>query len=247
MQKLIVGNWKMNCNQKEGIELIKKIIEGLKAKDLSSVKIVLCPPFTLLKSARLLIDKHLPALGLGAQNCHFDLQGSYTGEISPKMLVDFCEYVILGHSERRRYFYEDNELINKKIKAAWQSGLTPIVCVGEKKKGEGFSGLLRELKGVIEGVDKVKLDRMILVYEPYWAVGTDDAADPDYAYDVVKRMKDLLPKKTLVLYGGSVSSSNISLFARHSIIDGVLVGRASLEANEFLKIITKVRDYVSQP
>lgn len=235
---LIVANWKMNCNIFEAKKLASEIVDGLKRINYKNLEIVLCPPFTALSTLYSLVK--LPNLILGAQNCHFLPCGAYTGEISPKMLKDFCQYIILGHSERRRYFAEDDSLINRKIKGALEYNLKPIICVGEWKKGEKSEGILNQVKKAISGLKEKEIKNLVFAYEPVWAIGTGDEAEPSYANKIIKEIKKSVSEDIPVLYGGSVDSSNISGFVKQPLIDGALVGGASLKAKEFLKIVKKV-------
>ena len=169
--------------------------------------------------------------------------GAFTGEISTKMLKDFCQYVILGHSERRKYFNEDDKLISKKVRVALDNNLTPIICVGEFKKGEKSHLILSQVKNTLSEVRNEDLDKVIFAYEPVWAISTTadrEDCEPSYAAKIIREIKETTYNKSPVLYGGSVDASNISGFVAYDIIDGVLVGGASLKAKEFIKIIEKV-------
>jgi triosephosphate isomerase len=240
MGKIIVGNWKMNGTREEAKELVSGIISGLQDVEYGQIKIILCPPFTALAIVSEILNKQMTEIKLGAQNCHFLPCGAYTGEISPKMVADFCQYVILGHSERRRYFNEDDALVNRKIKSALEYNLRPIVCVGEWKKGDSSQGILSQVKEAIKGLKRDSLRNLIFAYEPVWAIGTGDEADPSYANKIIKEIKEAVGQNISVLYGGSVTSSNISGFVKQPLIDGALVGGASIKAKEFVKIIKRV-------
>jgi len=246
MQKYLVANWKMNCNAAEAKELVHGIIKGIENCKLKieNLNIVLCPPFTALQSVSLIIhSSDYPFIQLGAQNCHFMPCGAFTGEISTKMLKDFCQYVILGHSERRKYFNEDDKLISKKVRVALDNNLTPIICVGEFKKGEKSHLILSQVKNTLSEVRNEDLDKVIFAYEPVWAISTTadrEDCEPSYAAKIIREIKETTYNKSPVLYGGSVDASNISGFVAYDIIDGVLVGGASLKAKEFIKIIEKV-------
>jgi len=240
MGKIIVGNWKMNGTREEAKELVSGIISGLQDVEYGQIKIILCPPFTALAIVSEILNKQRMEIKLGAQNCHFLPCGAYTGEISPKMVADFCQYVILGHSERRRYFNEDDALVNRKIKSALEYNLRPIVCVGEWKKGDSSQGILSQVKEAIKGLKRDSLRNLIFAYEPVWAIGTGDEADPSYANKIIKEIKEAVGQNISVLYGGSVTSSNISGFVKQPLIDGALVGGASIKAKEFVKIIKRV-------
>lgn len=242
-KKFVVGNWKMNCTLRQSEKLAKEIFNGLSEAKNGRVEIVVCPPFTSLPIVKSIFNGPKTQVKLGAQNCHFMPCGAYTGEISPKMVADFCQYVILGHSERRKYFKEDTPLVNRKIDATIENGLRPIVCVGEWKKGEGAKGVFHQVKQVVEALTKEKLKKTIFVYEPVWAISAisgGESADPSYANKIIKQIKEILVINIPVLYGGSVDASNISGFIAQEMLDGVLVGGASIKAKEFLRIIEKM-------
>jgi len=246
MKKFVVGNWKMNCTLDEAKRLAEEIIENLeivlKGPFGKNLEIILCPPFTsLFAVSQIIQSSNHPIIRLGAQNCHFLPCGAYTGEISPKMLADFCQYVILGHSERRKYFGEDDAAVNKKIKAALEYGLKPIICVGEWKKGDSTAGIFKQVEKAIKDLKNKELLSLIFAYEPVWAIGTGGQPEPSYANKIIKEIKETVGQPIPVLYGGSVDSSNISGFAKQEMIDGALVGGASIKAKEFLKIINKVK------
>lgn len=243
---LIVANWKMYGTKKEGIKLISKIKTGLNNLYINGLTIILCPPFTFLEKAKELIEG--TRIQLGAQNCHFLPCGAYTGEVSPRMLADYCQYVIIGHSERRRYFSETDQLVNKKIKAALEAGLRPIVCLGEKEKGNKRrkdKEVLDQAEFAITHLDHSKMAQLVFAYEPVWAIGTGNEADPSYVNRMSQLIKESLPLDVPVLYGGSIEPDNVEGFLKQEMIDGVLIGGASLQASRFLKIIQKARKYVS--
>lgn len=240
-KKIIAGNWKMNCSIEEAKKLAEEIINGLKNIDVSKIEIILCPPFTALSVVSQIIQSsNHPIIRLGAQNCHFLPCGAYTGEISPKMVADFCQYVILGHSERRKYFGETDEMVNKKIKASLECNLNPIVCVGEWKKGDSSQGIFKQVKEAIKNLKEKEIKKLIFAYEPVWAIGTGNEADPSYANKIIKEIKETVGKPIPVLYGGSVDSSNILGFIKQKMIDGALAGGASIKGKEFVKIINKM-------
>jgi len=244
--KFVVANWKMNCNISEAKALVSEIIESYKKLKIVNckLKIVLCPPFTALQSVSLIIrSSDYSFIHLGAQNCHFMPCGAYTGEISPKMLKDFCDFVILGHSERRKFFGETDELINKKIRTVLDVGLCPIVCIDEYKKGEKSEIIFNQVEKAIQDVKEKDLEKIIFAYEPIWAISTSadrQDCEPSYASKIIKEIKELLHNKTPVFYGGSVDVSNISAFVNEQMLDGFLVGGASLKPKSFIKIIETV-------
>jgi len=214
---------------------------------ITGVEKVLCPPFISLS----LVKEYLQgsSIKVGAQNMHFEQHGAYTGEISPLMLCGICEYVILGHSERRQYFDESNDIVSRKIKAALDAGLTPILCVGERleeKESERTEEVITsQVRESLQGVES--LNRMIIAYEPVWAIGTGKAASGEGAnatITIIRNTVDELYSKrsaqeTRILYGGSVTAANIAEFFRQPEIDGALVGGASLKAEEFVSIVAQ--------
>ena len=242
---MIAGNWKMNTTVGEAVELVKAMRDKL--DKVRSVEKVLCPPFVSLAAAKELLKG--TSIKLGAQNVYFAEKGAYTGEISPLMLADLCEYVIIGHSERRQYFAESGELINKKIKAALKVNLRPIFCVGERleqnEAGKTEEVVSEQLKSALEGIPS--LNGLVIAYEPVWAIGTGKAATGEQANKTIAFIRrnlanlygDKVAQGTRILYGGSVTASNIAEFLRFVDIDGGLVGGASLKAAEFTGIVTQ--------
>ncbi|MFH1016150.1 MAG: triose-phosphate isomerase [Chloroflexota bacterium] len=242
---MIAGNWKMNTTVGEAVALVKVMRDELdKVRD---VETVLCPPFVSLAAAKELIKG--TSIKLGAQNVYFVEKGAYTGEISPLMLADLCEYVIIGHSERRQYFAEGGELINKKIKSVLKVNLRPIFCVGERleqnEAGKTEEVVSEQLKSALEGIPS--LNGLVIAYEPVWAIGTGKAATGEQANKTIAFIRrnlanlygDKVAHGTRILYGGSVTASNIAEFLRFVDIDGGLVGGASLKAAEFTGIVTQ--------
>ncbi|MCX5726283.1 MAG: triose-phosphate isomerase [Candidatus Saganbacteria bacterium] len=239
---VIAGNWKMNCNIAEAETLVSGLIPL--AKDTKDREIVICPPFTALFAVSRLLNG--TNIALGGQDLFFEEKGAFTGEISAKMLKDIeCKYVIIGHSERRQYFHETDETVNKKIFAALKHDLSPIVCIGEalqqREKGETFKIIERQIK---EGFKKLEIENwklVIIAYEPIWAIGTGKTATPEQAEEVHAFIRKLLPKEVSndirILYGGSVKPDNIKDLMAKPDIDGALVGGASLDADSFSKIV----------
>jgi len=233
----------MNTTLLEALALVGAMRQRLEA--MPGVEVVLCPPFVSL-SALAGVLKGSP-IGLGAQNMYFQEKGAYTGEVSPLMLRGLCQYVILGHSERRHCFGEADELINKKLRAALAWGLKPILCVGErleeKEKGQAEAVVERQLRGALEGV--ADPDGLVVAYEPVWAIGTGRAATPADAQETMAFLRRSLgelcggstAQALRLLYGGSVTKENIGSFLKEPDIDGALVGGASLKAEEFLGIV----------
>lgn len=242
---LIAGNWKMNTTLSEAIELVKTMRNEL--DKISNVDRVLCPPFISLASVRELIKD--TSIKLGAQNLYFTEKGAYTGEVSPLMVADLCEFVIIGHSERRQYFNETGDIVNKKIMAALKVGLKPILCIGERleenESGRTEEVIIGQLKSSLTGIDN--LNSLIIAYEPVWAIGTGKAATGEWANETISLIRqniselydDKTAQGTRILYGGSVTAANTAEFIPQPEIDGALVGGASLKATEFLSIVTQ--------
>lgn len=252
---LIVGNWKMNTTLSDAVVLANTIKKA--AEDLDEVEIVLCPPFTWLMPLAEDFERAPKIIHLGAQNMWFADSGAITGEISPVMLKELVSYVILGHSERRSHFNESNALINDKIHAAFNHGITPIVCVGEIKKMHEEkrergrpdaialkSDVIHQLETALKGVNRDKAEKLVVAYEPVWAIGTGKAATGAYAAGVIGKLRKVFAKKynkamserVKILYGGSVDAENVTEFMYQPEIDGVLAGGASLKAKEFINI-----------
>ncbi|OGO57920.1 MAG: triose-phosphate isomerase, partial [Chloroflexi bacterium RBG_19FT_COMBO_47_15] len=235
---LISGNWKMNTKLEEAKNLVRAMMAELDSID--NVEKVLCPPFISLAAIKELIKG--TSIKLGAQNMYFEDKGAYTGEISPIMLTDLCDFVILGHSERRQYFAETDELINKKVKKALESGLKPILCVGESlednEAGKTEQKITRQVNAGLAGISPTS--QLVIAYEPIWAIGTGKAATGKQANTTISLIRSIVAnlwdKKTAqavrLLYGGSVTSSNIAEFIAEADVDGALVGGASLKADE---------------
>ncbi len=244
MRRLIAANWKMNKTVSETEEYIKKFLKLVEHPE--SREILLCPPFTSLYVAGKMLEG--TGVKLGAQNCFYEKKGAFTGEISIPMLKEVgCEYVIVGHSERRHIFGESDELINKKLVACIENGIRPILCVGEKKEereaGMTFKVVETQIRLAFSGIEE-HTDRVDIAYEPVWAIGTGIPATPEDAVEVHSFIRNLLkeinPKaegKTRILYGGSVKPENASEFMKHEEINGLLVGSASLDPESFAKIV----------
>ncbi|WP_305886740.1 triose-phosphate isomerase [Actinoallomurus rhizosphaericola] len=246
---LIAGNWKMNLTHFEGIAHVQKVAFGLKDADYEAVDVAMLPPFTFIRSIQMLVDADKLKLVYGAQDISPHEKGAYTGEISGAMLAKLgCTYVLAGHSERRQYHNEDDALVNAKVKAALKNDLTPILCVGEglevRKAGEHLSHTLAQVEGGLQKVPADQAQRVVIAYEPVWAIGTGEVATPEDAQEVCgairTRLAELysgdLADQVRVLYGGSVKGDNIAGIMAKPDIDGALVGGASLDAGEFVKI-----------
>ena len=247
-RKVIAGNWKMNMLPNETIEFIEKF-EPL-VKDTKN-EVILCVPYTDLFYA--LLSAQNTNIKIGAQNMHFEEKGAYTGEISAKMLKSIgVEYVIIGHSERREYFNETDETVNKKIKAAFENDLKPIVCVGEtleeRENGKTVEKITSQTRLALEGLTSDQVKNTIIAYEPIWAIGTGKTATAEDANNSIKEIRKEIEKiygkeianDVIIQYGGSVKSTNAKELFTTSDIDGGLVGGSSLNPEEFAKIVTSV-------
>lgn len=245
---IIAGNWKMNTTIKEATELTKLIIAGLDAQPVSNnVKVLICPPFTNLDSVNKLIAKS--TVLLGAQNCYFESKGAFTGEISIDMLKQFkCEYVIVGHSERRQYFHETNEFINKKIHALLKNSLTPILCIGEsledRNANSTFDVLSAQLSKSLANISNDDIAKIVVAYEPIWAIGTGVTATIAQVEEAHNYIRQFLvdnfgtnAEKVLIQYGGSVNAENAKEILAVANVNGALIGGASLKSEQFLQII----------
>jgi triosephosphate isomerase len=239
----VAGNWKMNTDLGEAVRLVGEMKDPLHR--ISGVEKVICPPFISLASVKNLIDG--TTIKLGAQNMYFEEKGAFTGEISPLMLKGLCQFVIIGHSERRLYFGETDEMVNKKLKAAVGAGLAPILCVGERLQ-DREEGRTEEVvtTQLVSGLDKVPADSSLVVaYEPVWAIGTGRAATGLQAQETIALVRSTLKgllgssmaEQVRILYGGSVTAANILEFATQNDIDGALVGGACLKPQEFVSIV----------
>ena len=246
-RKVIAGNWKMHKDLSESQNLISKLINELRKEEVNC-DIIICPPFTSLSEAAGLVKN--TKVKLGAQNMHYEDKGAFTGEVSAAMLKNVgCEYVILGHSERRAIFSESDEMINKKIKKALGSGLRPIFCIGEtlqqRESGTMNDVIKRQVTDGLQHVSTGEMEKIIIAYEPVWAIGTGVTATPQQAQEVHVYVRQLInnifgddtAEKLIIQYGGSVKPDNAAELLSQSDIDGALVGGACLEADSFLKII----------
>jgi triosephosphate isomerase len=245
---ILAGNWKMHKTLDEAANLVQALKAELSTFDHSAVDVVVCPPFTALSRVADTIGD--AAIGLGAQNMHWEEQGAFTGEVSPLMLESLCQYVILGHSERRQYFGETDEGVNRKIHAAFEHRLTPIVCVGENleqnEAGETVPFVGGQVRGALQDVAPEQVAQLIFAYEPIWAIGTGVAATGEDANQIIREaIRDVvteqysadIAQKMRVQYGGSAKPDNIKEFMGQSQIDGALVGGASLQADAFAGIV----------
>ncbi len=250
-KKYIVANWKMNLNFSETLNLAKKFKK--KFHGFKSGEIVVCPSVLALKDAVKIFKGS--GVSIGAQNVFWEEKGAYTGEISPEMLAEIgCEYVILGHSERRKYLSENYEIINKKVRAVVKNEkLTPIICIGEsfeeRKTDRRDFVLVEQLEQALSGIEILGDQKIIVAYEPIWAIGTGTAIEPseaEYAHKIIKlALNDIVginavSKNFSIIYGGSINSKNVASFSDLENMDGLLVGGASLKADEFFKVAKEI-------
>lgn len=247
---IIAANWKMHKTHLEAIRDVQKLSYLLDKDDAERVEVVVCPPSTALRAVQTLIDGDRLPYGLGAQNVHWEEKGAFTGEISPPMLEALkCSYVIVGHSERRQYFGETDETVSKKVRAVFGHEMTPILCVGEtleeRDAGQTQDKVVGQVRRALQGVGAEDAGRLVIAYEPIWAIGTGRNAEPADAGEVIglirRTVAELYPKELAdgvrVQYGGSVKAGNIRDFMAHPEIDGALVGGASLDPEEFALIV----------
>lgn len=248
MKKIIIGNLKMNIvSQAEREQYLKTFKKEIATKKALQTEVVLCPPSIHLESFAKVLGKKV---SLGGQNCFWEEKGSYTGEVSPAMLKNFaCEYVIIGHSERRKYFGENNQTINQKILASLKNSLCPIVCVGEtkdeRKSGETMTVITRQVKEAFAGVTAGKLEKIVVAYEPIWSVGSDSIPTSNEIMEAKVLIQKILSQsfskkyveRVRIIYGGSVSAKTVKAACIDSTMDGALIGRESLIPREFLKIV----------
>ncbi|MBN2409799.1 MAG: triose-phosphate isomerase [Candidatus Aminicenantes bacterium] len=242
----VAGNWKMHMTIPEAKDLATAVVRA--SMELPEAEIVLAPPFTALSEVFKIVEES--AVQLAAQNLHGEDRGAFTGEVSAPLLKDAgCQYVIIGHSERRQFFGETDAGVNKKISAALKSGVIPIVCIGEtpaeRERGETMAVVSRQLEGGLEGIALEGFEPMIIAYEPVWAIGTGKTASPAQAEEVHAHIRQDLTRRygngpaeyAIILYGGSVKPANAFALLSEKNIDGFLVGGASLEAESFIEIV----------
>lgn len=247
---MMAGNWKMNLNHFEAIALVQKLAFALKDDDYNSCEVVVVPPYTDIRSVQTLIDGDKLKIKYGAQDLSAHDAGAFTGEISGSMLAKLgCSYVIVGHSERRHYHAEHDGIVNSKVHAAFRSGLTPIMCVGEglevRKEGGQVAYTLGQLEAGLAGLSSEQAASIVIAYEPVWAIGTGEVATPEDAQEVCgairARFAELygqdLADGCRVLYGGSVKASNVAGLMAMPDVDGGLVGGASIDPDEFVALV----------
>ena len=246
---LMAGNWKMNLNHLEAIAVAQKLVYSLDDKDYDAVDVVIIPPFTDIRSIQTMVDGDRLRLQYGAQDLSSESSGAFTGDISGSMLSKLgCTFVVIGHSERRAIHNEDDALINRKIKAALANELTPIFCVGEelsiRESGAHVSHVIRQVRAGLEGFHKPDLKKIVIAYEPVWAIGTGKTATPEDAQEVCSAIREEIQQigsseiaaNMRILYGGSVKSANIAEIMKQADVDGALIGGASLDPEELAKI-----------
>ncbi|WP_042414577.1 triose-phosphate isomerase [Streptacidiphilus anmyonensis] len=247
---LMAGNWKMNLNHLEAIAHTQKLAFALNDKDYDAVEVAVLTPFTDLRSVQTLVDGDKLKIKYGSQDISAHDSGAYTGEISGPMLAKLkCAFAVIGHSERRQYHGENEEIVNAKVKAAFRNGITPILCVGEgldvRKAGDQVAYTLAQLDGALADVPAEQVATIVVAYEPVWAIGTGEVATPEDAQEVCgairARLAELYSQEVAdavrVLYGGSVKGSNAAGIMVQPDVDGALVGGASLDAEEFVRIV----------
>ncbi|WP_433548196.1 triose-phosphate isomerase [Streptomyces sp. CA-294286] len=247
---LMAGNWKMNLNHLEAIAHVQKLAFALADKDFDAVEVAVLPPFTDLRSVQTLVDGDKLKIKYGAQDLSAHDSGAYTGEISGAMLAKFkCAYVAVGHSERRQYHHETDEVVNAKVKAAYKHGLTPIMCVGEgldvRKAGQQVPHTLAQVDGGLKDIPAEQAESVVIAYEPVWAIGTGEVATPEDAQEVCGAIRGRLAElysqeladKVRIQYGGSVKSGNVGAIMAQPDVDGALIGGAALDVDEFVKIV----------
>ena len=246
---LIAGNWKMNCNHLEAIALVQRLAFALSDKDFDAVEVAVLPPFTDLRSVQTLISGDRLRIVYGAQDLSQHDKGPYTGDVSGPMLAKLgCSYVVVGHSERRQHHHEDDALVNAKIKAAFRAEMTPLLCVGEglevRRAGGHVAHTLGQVDGALADVPADQALRLVIAYEPVWAIGTGEVATPEDAQEVCSAIRARLAEtyasevadQVRIVYGGSVKADNIAGIMTQADVDGALVGGASIDAGEFVKI-----------
>ena len=254
---LVAGNWKLHNNHLEAIALTQKLAFTLTRKDFAATDVAVLPPFTALRSVQTLVGADKLPLGYGAQDISQHDEGAYTGEISGRMLAKLgCGYALAGHSERRRYHGEDDSVVSGKVRAALRSGIVPILCVGEtleiREAGDHIRHTIGQLDGSLEGVTREQAAGVVVAYEPVWAIGTGEVATPEDAQEMCAAIRERLSAvhghaaaSVRILYGGSVKAGNMAAIMAQPDIDGALVGGASLDVGEFVRIC-RYRELVAE-
>jgi triosephosphate isomerase (TIM) len=245
---LMAGNWKMNLNHIEAIALVQKLSYTFNAEDYAALDVAVIPPFTDIRSVQTLVDGDKLALKYGAQDIAKADKGAFTGEISGTMLAKLgCTFVIVGHSERREYHGEDNQVVNLKVQAALRNHLIPIVCVGEglevRKAGDHVAYTIEQFDAALQGIAANDVANLVVAYEPVWAIGTGEVATPADAQEVcgairtrIREIHGTAADQTRIIYGGSMKADNVAALMLEADIDGGLVGGASLDPYEFVSV-----------
>jgi triosephosphate isomerase (TIM) len=246
---LMAGNWKMNLNHYEANKLVQQLAHSLTEKELNQVEVAVLPSFTSIRSVQTAVDGDKWNIKYGAQDISAHASGAYTGEVSGAMLEKLgCSYAVVGHSERRQYHHETDALVNAKVKMALANDISPILCIGEgldiREAGEHVPHTLAQLDAGLAGFTSEQVSRIVIAYEPVWAIGTGKTATPEDAQEVIGAIRERLTQThpgvaagVRILYGGSVKANNISGIMEQPDIDGALVGGASIDADEFVKIV----------
>ncbi len=247
---IIAGNWKMNKDISKGVVLAQEISNNCEDFWFDKVDVVVCPPYLNLKPVKTVFDFDKMKIGVGAQNVYWEESGAYTGEVSVPMLkAAGCQWCIIGHSERRQYFSETNEFVNRKAKALIKGGITPIICVGEslevRDAGDALHFVCEQVKAALAGIDTTYVKDLVIAYEPIWAIGTGRTATPEQAQEVCQAIRatiaDIYGKECSdsirILYGGSMNPGNVDILIAEPDIDGGLIGGAALEASSFVQLI----------
>lgn len=247
---LMAGNWKMNLNHLEAIALVQKLAFALKGDDYDAVDVAVLPPFTDIRSIQTLVDGDKLRIEYGAQDISEHDSGAYTGEVAGSMLAKLgCSFVTVGHSERRQYHNEHDEVVNAKAKAALRNGITPIICVGEglevRKEGNQVQYTIAQVDGALVGLGAEEVAGAVIAYEPVWAIGTGEVATPEDAQEVCAAIRarladlydDATAKSTRILYGGSVKPDNVAGIMAMDDVDGGLVGGASIDPDDFVALV----------
>ena len=247
---IMAGNWKMHHTHLEAIQVVQKLGYRLEPEDYDRCDVVVCPPFTALRSVQTVIEADRLSIQLGAQNTHWEEEGAYTGEVSPVMLSKLnVTYVVVGHSERREHFGETDDMVNRKVKAVLAHGMTPIMCVGEtldeREGGQTEAKVSGQVKGGLDEVEPEQVGQLVIAYEPIWAIGTGKNATPEDANETIGTIRSMVAglfnedaaRSVRIQYGGSVKPGNIGAFMAMPEIDGALVGGASLDPDDFAHIV----------
>jgi triosephosphate isomerase len=247
---IMAGNWKMHHTHLEAIQVVQKLGYRLEPEDYDRCDVVVCPPFTALRSVQTVIEADRLSIQLGAQNTHWEEEGAYTGEVSPVMLSKLnVTYVVVGHSERREHFGETDDMVNRKVKAVLARRMTPIMCVGEtleeREAGQTEAKVSGQVKGGLDEVEPEQVGQLVIAYEPIWAIGTGKNATPEDANETIGTIRSMVAglfneeaaRSVRIQYGGSVKPGNIGAFMAMPEIDGALVGGASLDPDDFAHIV----------